>query len=143
MEKERYQKVVADTQNIAAKLETFANMKIELAEAIIGREFSAEERDDLYFLVIKDNLGSIFEHRPEISPILLANMLQGEEMFSPKHIYFTMKDKCLDHDPTDDDIREHYKERASRFREKFDKIMETELAKKEAEKKELALATTN
>lgn len=131
MKKEDREKMVLDARNIARELEAFANLKIELTETIVGREFSVEERDDLYFSTIKDHLYLVFLHRPEINPLLLGNALQGEEMFSPTHLYFTVKDNNLNRDPTAEEVVKHYsKDRASRFRERFDEIMKVKSKKK-------------
>lgn len=123
-----------ETREIALLLEKYGNIKISIAEKILNRELSAEEREDLYFSAIKDNLYLVFKHRPEIRPFVLGNALQMEEMFGADHIHFTKEDNHLDHEPTEDEIREHYIEkRASRFRERFNEIMEAEQARKNTE----------
>jgi len=116
--------VTAKTLKIAALLEEAANTKIELAEVIVGRDLSIDEREELYFSDIKDKLGLVFQYCPEINPLVLASALQVEEMMGSKHIYFTVLDNHLDRDPTKDEIRDHYIEkRAYRFRENFEKMM--------------------
>ena len=123
-----------ETREIALLLERYGNIKISIAEKILKRELSVEEREDLYFSAIQDNLYMVFKHRPEISPFVLATALQMEEMFGSDHIHFTKTDNHLDHEPTAEEIRDHYiAKRAPQFRERFNAIMEAEQAKKEAE----------
>lgn len=124
------QAVFAKTAKIASLLEAIGNTKIDLVEEVLGRELSVEERENLYFSAIKDNLYIVFENCLTINPLALGNALQSEEMNSQKHIYFTIKDNCLSRNPTAEEIIDHHIEtRASRFRERFNAIMQTAFPK--------------
>lgn len=129
MEKNRGE-IFAKTLKISSLLEAIGNTKIDLVEEVLGRELSVEEREDLYFSAIKDNLYLVFEHCPEIDPLTLSGALQSEEMNGQKHIYFTIKDNRLNRDPTEKEIIDHYTEkRASRFRERFDAMLKPSFQK--------------
>jgi hypothetical protein len=51
---------------IAKELENLGRQKIKLAEAVLERTLSEEEKDRLYAAAIRDQFGLISQVRPEI-----------------------------------------------------------------------------
>lgn len=125
--------ITAKDKKVARLLENLGNIKIELAEEILERELSVEERDDLYCQAIKDQLALVFKDS-SIKPMNLFLALQIEEMFSQANIVFA--ELFFNHHPSDEEIQKHYTEntdRTSRFREKFNCIFDYENKEAESE----------
>ncbi len=115
--------VTDHVREIARELEALGRQKIRLAEIILKRELSNEEKDELYVAAMRDQFCLIFEACPNISLQDLYMALQMEEMLSEENIYHA--GNKLRRQPTDAEIKSHYIEcgRPSTFNAIFKKLV--------------------